>query len=129
AGATFMAAASSSPELFINCVGTFVTEGDLGVGAIVGSAVFNVLAVPACCALVAGKVIELDWWSVSRDCMMYAVAVVALILTLLDDKVYWYEALLLVLMYTFYILEGVSILYASEPAILTGGRVTTNIQT
>lgn len=56
AGATFMAAASSSPELFINCVGTFVTEGDLGVGAIVGSAVFNVLAVPACCALFAGKV-------------------------------------------------------------------------
>lgn len=56
AGATFMAAASSSPELFINCVGTFVTEGDLGVGAIVGSAVFNVLAVPACCGLIAGKV-------------------------------------------------------------------------
>lgn len=51
-----MAAASSSPELFINCVGTFVTEGDLGVGAIVGSAVFNVLAVPACCALFAGRV-------------------------------------------------------------------------
>ncbi|XP_061704115.1 sodium/potassium/calcium exchanger 3-like isoform X1 [Cydia pomonella] len=104
AGATFMAAASSSPELFINCVGTFVTEGDLGVGAVVGSAVFNVLAVPACCGFIAGKAIELDWWSVSRDCLMYAVAVVALILTLLDDKVLWYEALMLVLMYTFYIL-------------------------
>ncbi|XP_072930484.1 sodium/potassium/calcium exchanger 5-like [Epargyreus clarus] len=107
AGATFMAAASSSPELFINCVGTFVTEGDIGVGAIVGSAVFNVLAVPACCALVAARVIDLDWWSVSRDCMMYAVAVVALILTLLDNTVYWHEALLLVLMYTFYILAMV----------------------
>ncbi|XP_045531328.1 sodium/potassium/calcium exchanger 3-like [Pieris brassicae] len=107
AGATFMAAASSSPELFINCVGTFVTEGDLGVGAVVGSAVFNVLAVPACCALVAGRVIELDWWSISRDCLMYAVAVLALILTLLDDMVYWHEALLLVLMYTLYILAMV----------------------
>ncbi|XP_045784137.1 sodium/potassium/calcium exchanger 4-like [Maniola jurtina] len=105
AGATFMAAASSSPELFINCIGTFVTQGDLGVGAIVGSAVFNVLAVPACCALFAGRVVELDWWSVSRDCMMYAVAVVVLIFTLLDDKVYWYEALLLVVLYTFYILS------------------------
>nr|XP_013189238.1 unnamed protein product [Amyelois transitella] len=104
AGATFMAAASSSPELFINCVGTFVTQGDLGVGAIVGSAVFNVLAVPACCAFFAGRVINLDWWSISRDCMMYAVAVVTLILTLLDNKVYWHEALLLVLMYTVYIL-------------------------
>ncbi|KAH9628037.1 hypothetical protein HF086_018012 [Spodoptera exigua] len=104
AGATFMAAASSSPELFINCVGTFVTEGDIGVGTVVGSAVFNVLAVPAFCALIAGKVVDLDWWSVSRDCVMYAVAVVALILTLLDDVIYWHEALLLVLMYIFYIL-------------------------
>ncbi|CAG5008159.1 unnamed protein product [Parnassius apollo] len=107
AGATFMAAASSSPELFINCVGTFVTEGDLGVGAIVGSAVFNVLAVPACCALVAARTVELDWWSVSRDCLMYAVAVVALILTLLDNVIHWHEALLLVLMYTLYILAMV----------------------
>lgn len=51
-----MAAASSSPELFINVIGTFVTEGDLGVGTIVGSAVFNILAVPACCALFANQV-------------------------------------------------------------------------
>lgn len=51
-----MAAASSSPELFINVIGTFVTEGDLGVGTIVGSAVFNILAVPACCALLAHEV-------------------------------------------------------------------------
>lgn len=48
-GATFMAAATSSPELFMNCIGTFVTKGDIGVGTIVGSAVFNVLVVPACC--------------------------------------------------------------------------------
>lgn len=56
AGATFMAAATSSPELFINVVGTFITEGDLGVGTIVGSAVFNILAVPACCGLFANQV-------------------------------------------------------------------------
>lgn len=56
AGATFMAVASSSPELFINSVGTFVTEGDLGVGTIVGSAVFNILAVPACCGLFSNMV-------------------------------------------------------------------------
>jgi solute carrier family 24 (sodium/potassium/calcium exchanger), member 4 len=55
-GATLMAAATSSPELFINVVGTFVTEGDLGVGAVLGSAVFNILAVPACCGIFASKV-------------------------------------------------------------------------
>lgn len=58
-GATFMAAATSSPELFINCIGTFVTKGDLGVGTVVGSAVFNILAVPACCGLFAGQVVYL----------------------------------------------------------------------
>lgn len=57
AGATFMAVASSSPELFINSVGTFITEGDLGIGTILGSAVFNVLAVPACCGLFSNMVL------------------------------------------------------------------------
>ncbi|XP_055536308.1 sodium/potassium/calcium exchanger 3-like [Wyeomyia smithii] len=103
AGATFMAAASSSPELFINCVGTFVTKGDIGVGAVVGSAVFNILAVPAVCGLFGGQVVQLKWWPVTRDSMMYGIAVIGLITVLSDGKVMWYEALILVLAYTFYI--------------------------
>lgn len=55
-GATFMAAAVSGPDLFINIVGTFITEGDIGVGTVVGSAVFNGLAVPAFCGLFAKQV-------------------------------------------------------------------------
>lgn len=51
-----MAAATSAPELFVNVIGTFITEGDIGVGTIVGSAVFNILAVAACCGLAAGMV-------------------------------------------------------------------------
>ncbi|KAK3922927.1 Sodium/potassium/calcium exchanger 5 [Frankliniella fusca] len=104
AGATFMAAATSSPELFINLVGTFVTEGDIGVGAVVGSAVFNILAVPACCGLFAGTAVALDWWPVTRDCAAYGVTVVLLILTLRDGRVEWYEALLLVSVYLLYLL-------------------------
>lgn len=64
AGATFMAAATSAPELFVNVIGTFITEGDIGVGTIVGSAVFNILAVAACCGIGAGivsNVLPLDW--------------------------------------------------------------------
>lgn len=56
AGATFMAAATSAPELFVNVIGTFITEGDIGIGTIVGSAVFNILAVAACCGIGAGMV-------------------------------------------------------------------------
>ncbi|XP_011334260.1 sodium/potassium/calcium exchanger 4 isoform X2 [Ooceraea biroi] len=103
AGATVMAAASSSPELFINIIGTFVTEGDLGVGTIVGSAVFNILAVPACCALFANEVLNLELWPVSRDTLAYAFTVLLLILTLRDGRIEWYEALILVSCYVLYI--------------------------
>ncbi|KAK6307410.1 hypothetical protein J4Q44_G00225580 [Coregonus suidteri] len=45
AGATFMAAGSSAPELFASIIGVFITHGDVGVGTIVGSAVFNILCI------------------------------------------------------------------------------------
>lgn len=32
AGATFMAVGTSAPELFSSVIGSFVTEGDIGVG-------------------------------------------------------------------------------------------------
>ena len=106
AGATFMAMATSSPELFINCWGTFITEGDIGVGAIVGSAVFNILAVPACCGLFTRAGIQLDWWSVSRDCTCYGFSVIALIATIYDNVIMWYEAAFLVFSYGIYLISN-----------------------
>ncbi|XP_072376378.1 sodium/potassium/calcium exchanger 3 isoform X1 [Diabrotica undecimpunctata] len=107
AGATFMAAATSAPELFVNVIGTFITEGDIGVGTIVGSAVFNILAVAACCGIGAGmsgaKIVPLDWWPLTRDCLAYGVTVSILICIIHDERVEWYEALCLVLLYTVYI--------------------------
>lgn len=72
AGATFMAAATSAPELFVNAIGTFITEGDIGVGTIVGSAVFNILAVPACCGIGAGMVsiCDLNNFKAIRVCII-----------------------------------------------------------
>ncbi|XP_037931774.1 sodium/potassium/calcium exchanger 4-like [Teleopsis dalmanni] len=101
-GATFMAAAISGPALFLNCVGTFITGGDIGVSTIVGSAVFNMLAVPACCGLFVVRCIKLDWWSLTRDCLIYFLATLGLVITLYDGKVYWYEALSLVIAYFLY---------------------------
>ena len=47
AGATLMAAGGSAPELFTSLFGTF-QESEVGIGTIVGSAVFNVsLSLPA----------------------------------------------------------------------------------
>ncbi|RZF38053.1 hypothetical protein LSTR_LSTR006452 [Laodelphax striatellus] len=103
AGATFMATATSAPELFVNVIGTFITEGDIGVGTIVGSAVFNILAVAACCGIGAGMVVPLHWWPLTRDCLAYGVTVTILICIIHDERIEWYEALILVALYTVYI--------------------------
>uniref|UniRef100_H2URB3 Sodium/calcium exchanger membrane region domain-containing protein n=1 Tax=Takifugu rubripes TaxID=31033 RepID=H2URB3_TAKRU len=51
AGATFMAAGGSAPELFTSVIGVFVSHSNVGIGTIVGSAVFNILFVIGMCAL------------------------------------------------------------------------------
>uniref|UniRef100_A0A8D0CCP0 Solute carrier family 24 member 4 n=1 Tax=Salvator merianae TaxID=96440 RepID=A0A8D0CCP0_SALMN len=79
AGATFMAAGSSTPELFASVIGVFITHGDVGVGTIVGSAVFNILCIIGVCGLFAGQVVQLTWWSVFRDSVYYTISVVVLI--------------------------------------------------
>uniref|UniRef100_A0A668VWY2 Sodium/calcium exchanger membrane region domain-containing protein n=1 Tax=Oreochromis aureus TaxID=47969 RepID=A0A668VWY2_OREAU len=56
AGATFMAAGSSAPELFTSVIGVFITKGDVGVGTIVGSAVFNILCIIGVCGIFAVQV-------------------------------------------------------------------------
>eukprot|EP00095_Tigriopus_kingsejongensis_P008041 maker-scaffold201_size263271-snap-gene-1.23 protein:Tk08041 transcript:maker-scaffold201_size263271-snap-gene-1.23-mRNA-1 annotation:"sodium potassium calcium exchanger 3-like isoform x1" len=104
AGATFMAAGTSSPEFFANIMGTFVTESDLGIGTIVGSAVFNIFGVIAVCGLFSGRKIPLDWYPITRDCVIYGLTVVILIVVLIDEAVYWYESLLMIIAYLGYIL-------------------------
>lgn len=103
AGATFMAAATSAPELFVNVIGTFITESDIGIGTIVGSAVFNILAIAACCGLSSISIVPLHWWPLTRDCVAYVVTVLILICIIHDGRVDWYEALVLVFLYTVYI--------------------------
>ncbi|KAF6210501.1 hypothetical protein GE061_013607 [Apolygus lucorum] len=105
AGATLMAAAVSCPDLFINLIGTFVTQGDIGIGTIVGCGIVNTLAVPALCILMSpNKSIRLKGWSLSRDCTFYCAALITLSVALIDNIIEWYEALALVLIYLFYIL-------------------------
>ncbi|XP_064301570.1 sodium/potassium/calcium exchanger 3 isoform X7 [Phalacrocorax carbo] len=104
AGATFMAAGSSAPELFTSVIGVFITKGDVGVGTIVGSAVFNILCIIGVCGLFAGQVVALSSWSLLRDSIYYTLSVVALIVFIYDEKVSWWESLVLVLMYVIYII-------------------------
>uniref|UniRef100_F1SBG9 Solute carrier family 24 member 3 n=1 Tax=Sus scrofa TaxID=9823 RepID=F1SBG9_PIG len=103
AGATFMAAGSSAPELFTSVIGVFITKGDVGVGTIVGSAVFNILCIIGVCGLFAGQVVALSSWCLLRDSIYYTLSVVALIVFIYDEQVSWWESLVLVLMYLVYI--------------------------
>ncbi|XP_062857067.1 sodium/potassium/calcium exchanger 4 isoform X2 [Trichomycterus rosablanca] len=104
AGATFMAAGSSAPELFASIIGVFITHGDVGVGTIVGSAVFNILCIIGVCGIFAGQVVLLTWWAVFRDSLYYILSVLALIAFIYDEKIVWWESLVLVVMYMGYIL-------------------------
>lgn len=42
--------------LFLCFLGVFITKGDVGVGTIVGSAVFNVLVIIGICGIFSGQV-------------------------------------------------------------------------
>jgi len=103
AGATLLAIGGSAPELFTSVIGVFITRGDIGIGTILGSAVFNVLFVIGLCGVVAGKVLDISWFPITRDAGSYGISVLVLTLILYDSKVTWAEALVLVLIYPAYI--------------------------
>uniref|UniRef100_A0A8C7GK91 Solute carrier family 24 member 4a n=1 Tax=Oncorhynchus kisutch TaxID=8019 RepID=A0A8C7GK91_ONCKI len=86
AGATFMAAGSSAPELFASIIGVFITHGDVGVGTIVGSAVFNILCIIGVCGIFAGQVVYLTKFAVFRDSLYYTLSVLALIANYFTGK-------------------------------------------
>ena len=104
AGATFMAAGGSAPELFTSFIGTFVDPlSNVGFGTIVGSAVFNVLFVIGMCAVFSRTVLKLTWWPLFRDCLFYSVALCLLIVFFRDEEIEWWESLILLLCYLIYV--------------------------
>lgn len=103
AGATFMAAGGSAPELFTSVIGVFVSFDDVGIGTIVGSAVFNILFVIGMCAIFSRTVLSLTWWPLFRDCTFYSASLLTLIYFFRDSYIYWYEALVLFGFYLAYV--------------------------
>ncbi|CAK9005813.1 Sodium/potassium/calcium exchanger 2 (Na(+)/K(+)/Ca(2+)-exchange protein 2) (Retinal cone Na-Ca+K exchanger) (Solute carrier family 24 member 2), partial [Durusdinium trenchii] len=109
AGATFMAAGGSAPELFSSFIGVFVAKNDIGFGTIVGSATFNVLFVIALCAFVTGN-LTLSWWPLTRDCVYYCLSIVVLVGCVIDQEIDTLESILLLFMYVGYI----TVMYFNE---------------
>ncbi|EER15951.1 conserved hypothetical protein [Perkinsus marinus ATCC 50983] len=102
AGATFMAAGSSAPELFTSVVATFFIVNEGGVGTIIGSAIFNILVIIGATCLFAGQSLKINWYPLVRDTIFYVVAILEMSLVLLDEEVVIWEALLLVCSYIVY---------------------------
>ena len=103
AGATLMAVGSSAPELFVAVFAVF-RPGDhtaIGVGNIVGSALFNILAITGAAAIVRKSVIA--WQPVVRDLFFYAVAILMLLWVFHDGEVDLLDAIIFISIYIVYV--------------------------
>jgi K+-dependent Na+/Ca+ exchanger-like protein len=104
AGASLMAMGSSAPELAIALTALFQGGGehsDVGIGTIVGSAVFNILVITGASALARPAKITLS--VVIRDCLVYVLSIVLLLFTFADGRIQPGEASSFLLMYAGYL--------------------------
>lgn len=104
AGATFMAAGGSAPELFTSVIGVFISHSNVGIGTIVGSAVFNILFVIGMCAVFSREILNLTWWPLFRDVSFYILDLIMLIIFFLDNYINCWESMTLLLSYAAYVL-------------------------
>ena len=103
AGATFMAAGSSMPTMFISVTSVFLDEGDIGLGTIIGSTMFNILFITGICGIATSIAVNLKPYAIIRDSFCYVVYLVFLLLAMYDGMIYWYEALVVSLLYGLYV--------------------------
>lgn len=104
AGATFMAAGGSAPELFTSVIGVFISHSNVGIGTIVGSAVFNILFVIGMCAVFSHEILNLTWWPLFRDVSFYILDLIMLIVFFLDNYITCWESVTLLLAYAAYVI-------------------------
>lgn len=105
AGATFMAAGSSAPELASSAMALINPNAgsEIGVGTIVGSAIFNILIIIGATVIATGNTLQLDWKPVTRDCFFYAAAIGGIVGTFAGGRVDWWEGGIYVAFYVTYI--------------------------
>lgn len=103
AGATLMAVGSSAPELFVALFAVF-KPGDhqmIGIGSIVGSAIFNLLVIVGAAALI--RKTKLTWQPVVRDLFFYTISVGLLVWFILDGQFTFMEAAFFIGIYVIYV--------------------------
>lgn len=103
AGASLMAMGSSAPELAIAVIAVFRggAHANVGIGTIVGSAVFNILVITGASAMV--RPIQITWKVVLRDCVVYLCSILLLLVTFEDGKITTLESVAFLGLYVTYI--------------------------
>lgn len=104
AGATLMAAGSSAPELFIAII-ALIYGGDnleIGVGTIVGSALFNLLVIIGAVALV--RKASIAWQPMFRDIIFYIGSILLLYWAFSDGIIETMEAFIFLAFYIVYVM-------------------------
>lgn len=104
AGSTLMAAGSSAPELAVALFALFMAGSHeaIGVGTIVGSALFNILAITGVVMYVR-KSAKLVWQPIFRDIIFYILAVLMLGFIFKEGEVTLLAGIVLVSIYVVYV--------------------------
>ena len=103
AGATLMAMGSSAPELAIALI-ALLRPGDysdLGIGTIVGSALFNILVITGASAI--ARPLRITWSIVTRDVVVYIASVGLLLWAFSDNRINMVEASVFIVFYAVYV--------------------------
>ncbi len=108
AGATLMAIGSSSAELFIAIFALIKPGGheEIGMGTIVGSALFNILVIIGVVAIV--RKAKISWQPVVRDTIFYSISILILLVVFKDGIIELTEASLFVLIYIIYLVAVIN---------------------
>lgn len=107
AGATLMAVGSSAPELFV-ALFAVLKPGEhqaIGIGSIVGSAIFNLLVIVGAAAVV--RKAKLTWKPLVRDLFFYTLAVALLVAFIWDGSFTLVEAFIFMGVYVLYVVAVV----------------------
>ncbi|KAB7514969.1 sodium:calcium antiporter [Halosegnis rubeus] len=88
-GSVVVAVGSSFPELASVVITALSDSFSMGVGAIVGSAIFNILVIPALAGIIADGPVSADRTIVYKEAQFYMIAVSALVITFALGVIYY----------------------------------------
>jgi cation:H+ antiporter len=88
-GSLVVAVGSSFPELASVVITALGDSFGMGVGAIVGSAIFNILVIPALSGIATGEPLDADRTIVYKEAQFYMISVSALVITFALATIYF----------------------------------------